>query len=434
MLNSHINNPLKGLVLASSFIAQSAFSYNIYKTDDSELNLNVTSFLGAFHSEEGYLGTAGKSSTWQELSLKVGVTGETKINNTLTTYGGLSAIHTANWGDGDANGFTNGTEKVTKIEDAYVGVRSSLLDFSFGRQPYSIGDGFLINGDGATFGEGLNDQIPSLPDYSRAGAFMVSNYNAFDQTAILRVTPNESLKGELFWLKSDNPVSASMELAGLNIEKSSEMGTVGLTYIKGLDIDEDQAPFLGRGHRDGQETFSLRYQGNMGVEPLFLSAEYAIQNQGNEMRPDADGYYVELGWTFFENPLAPSVNFRYSSYDVGFDSLFYGYSRGYGTWYQGEVAANFGIPENTGVDISLLALKAYPLQNVAVGANVFSFDNTNGTGSNDAKELDLFAEWYVNEHLVLTPVIGFYKPESSTSSQGNNNTNTYVQLLAIVNF
>lgn len=55
----------------------------------------------------------------------------------------------------------------------------------------------------------------------------------------------------------------------------------------------------------------------------------------------------------------------------------------------------------------------------------------------DARELNLFAEWAVHEHLVVAPMLGLYKPRRDTSSGGNQNragTNVYAQLLLIAPF
>ncbi|MCO6061928.1 hypothetical protein NG726_35465, partial [Pseudomonas sp. MOB-449] len=77
-------------------------------------------------------------------------------------YGALNLLSSGTWGDGDAAGFTLGSERMTDVEDAYLGWRSGDLfpalgengvDLSFGRQNLSVGDGFLVNGDSLNFGD-----------------------------------------------------------------------------------------------------------------------------------------------------------------------------------------------------------------------------------------------------------------------------------------
>jgi hypothetical protein len=85
------------------------------------------------------------------------------------------------------------------------------------------------------------------------------------------------------------------------------------------------------------------------------------------------------------------VNYRYTSYDEGYDPLFFGFNRGYGTWFQGEVAANYAGPFGTDSDIHYLGVKANPTELLTVGASYFDFSDTvGGSGNNDANEIDLW--------------------------------------------
>ena len=68
-------------------------------------------------------------------------------------HGAARLISTASWDDGDAAGFTTGSEGRTNFEDAYVGWKSGNtfsvsgrdgIDISAGRQKHTIGNGFLI--------------------------------------------------------------------------------------------------------------------------------------------------------------------------------------------------------------------------------------------------------------------------------------------------
>jgi len=56
----------------------------------------------------------------------------------------------------------------------------------------------------------------------------------------------------------------------------------------------------------------------------------------------------------------------------------------------------------------------------------------------NGRELDLYAEWAVNEHLIVTPLLGLYKPERDQHNAGNqvggNGTNVYSQLTVAVPF
>ena len=242
-------------------------------------------------------------------------------------------------------------------------------------------------------------------------------------------------RGDAMWIESDNPaqVEASMKVG--NLEHVGENGTLGLSYIKVDDVEEDLA-FL-YPQRDGQETWSLRYQGSAGVENLFLSGEYAWQDQdqGNE-----DAWYVEAGWTFADAPWQPSVNYRYSRFSEGFDPMFYGNGRTLGTWFQGEVAANYAGPFNTNAKVHNVAVHAAPRENLAVGLLAYDFTTLDkGAGGNlDAREFDLFLEWGVTPNLAIIPLVGLYQPDASAAEGGtqlgNDDGNLYTQLILAFGF
>lgn len=423
-------------------VAMPVHAYNLHSSDAGEVNLDVEAIFGTFSSQETYgtvgLANTGESRDWQEGYIKAGLSGTRNLDSGAAVYGALSVLASGAWGDGDAMGIQSGDEREFDIEDAYLGFRNDMFDVSFGRQNLSFGDGFLINGDSLNFGEGLDKALDgSVPGFEadRGGAYWLAARKAFDQTAVVRIGGDSGLRSDLFWIESDNAAQASMEMAGINVEYVTEKGTFGAMYIDGLGVDKTEAEVMGLTHRDGQDTFSLRYQGNAGVENLFLSGEYVTQDQGDNTREDGDAWYVEAGWTFADVAWTPSVNYRYSTFDEGFDPLFFGFNRGYGTWFQGEVAANYAGPFNSDADVHHLAVKVAPMETLALGALFFDFSDTaQGSKAMDGQELDIYAEWVVNDHLIISPLIGFYTPDSANSTQGNDDTNTYFQVLAIVPF
>ncbi|MCR8916342.1 hypothetical protein FDP08_08890 [Marinobacter panjinensis] len=437
------------LYLALVGLSAPASAYNFYNQDGTELNLDIEAMLGVFSSQETYnLGAKSEAgeTTWQEGFIKYGLSGSHIIGANSSVYGALNLVSSGTWGDGDAGGFSSGNERRTALEDAYVGWRSGDLiqalgqdglDISVGRQAFTIGDGFLVNGDSLNFGDALNPLLGV--DLDRGGAYWLAARKAFDQTAIARIGGSDGLRADLFWLDSDNKAQAQMELAGANAEYVTPRGTFGLTYIEGLDVDDDIAPLLGYNSRDGQQTVSLRYQGNAGIENLFLSGEFVTQEPGDSSFDDAKAWYAEAGWTFSDVIWSPSVNYRYSSFEENFDPLFFGFNRGYGTWFQGEVAANYAGPFNSDADVHHVGLKATPSETLSVGALFFNFrDTAGGSGNLNAQEIDLYAEWVAAPHLIISPLVGVYTPDNSAaeggSQIGSDDTNVYGQIIAIVPF
>ena len=433
-MNSKMKRRLSGVLLGAAIAAASgtASAYNLVNEDGTELNFDLELIAGYFSSQETY-GNAESKPNWTEVYAKYGFSGSKALENGAAIYGAANVLSSATFGDGDAAGLTTGDESETEIEDLYAGFRNDMVDFSIGRQNVTIGDGFLLNGDSLNMGEGLDGIVPGF-SANRGGAYWLAARKAFDKTAVLKVGGDSGLRSDIFWIESDNPAQASVELAGINVEHVSDNGTFGAMYMEGQGVDATEASFFGYEGRDGQETFSLRYQGNAGVENLFLSAEYVTQENG-VTGADADAWYAEAGWTFADMPWSPSVNYRYTSYDNGYDPLFFGFNRGYGTWFQGEVAGNYAGPFGTDSDIHYLGATAHPSETLTVGAMYFEFSDTNnGAGTNDANEINIWAEWVAADHLIISPLIGFYTPDGASSTQGNDDTNTYFQVLAIVPF
>ena len=405
----------------------------------TEVNFDFEAIIGHFSSSEKYAqlhDTAG-DATWQEAYAKYGFSGSKTLSGTGSVFGALNLMTTMTSGDGDAAGFTTGDESETEIEDAYIGFdNGNGIKFSVGRQNFSIGDGFLINGDALNFGEGFDPLVDAniAPEsFNRGGAYWLAARKAYDKTAILSLGKEEGLRSDIFWLESDNPAQSMVELGGINLEYTTAAGTLGLMHMEGLGIDEDIAAFMGHQHRDGQKTTSIRGQGNAGVENLFLSFEYVDQDNGDA--GDANAGYIEAGWTFADTKWSPSVNYRISQFDEGFDPLFFGFNRGYGTWFQGEVAANYAGPFNSNTDVHYLGLMAHPSETLTIGAGYFDFKDA-ADGNLDATELDIWAEWVAMDHLIISPVVGFYTPDNDAANGGtqlgSDDTNNYFQVIAVI--
>ena len=439
-----LKSPLFRLsTLALLIGAGQANAYELYGNDDGHLNATLEAAFGIFHSQENYA-PSGRlsegSSAWREGYIKYGLSFDKGLAGAGTGYGAANLLSSGTWGDGDAAGFSDGSERTTKFEDAYLGWRSDELfaplgkdgvDLSFGRQNIAIGDGFLINGDALNIGKGLADG-----EFNRGGSYYLAARKAFDETAVLRLGGKEGWRSDLMWLKSNNRAQAMTEMYAGTLEHVAEAGTVGLTYIKTTDIDEQYASPL-QLERDGMQTYSLRATGNAGVKDLFLSGEYAEQDKPHASNEDA--WYLEAGWTFSAAPWTPYVSYRYSRFSENYDTLFYGMSRGYGTWFQGEVAGNYAGPFNNNSRIQNVGLKVSPLENLNLGALYFNYDTIDrNLGNTDGHEVDLYAEWHVNDHLTVMPLVGFYQPDKSFDNGGtqlgNNNQNVYGQLLFVTGF
>lgn len=433
-------------LVAAGIMLQSASALELSRSDSHELNADLEIAIGIFSSKKNYLAdTDSGGALWQEGYFKYGLSGHYTLNNDLTVYAGLNAISAGTFGDGDAGGFSTGDERKNLLEDAFIGFKSGNLlpilgqdglDISLGSQNFLVGDGFLINGDALNMGQGLNgDGL----DFDRGGAYWLAAKKSFKKTAVVRVGGESGFRSDLFWFESNNKAQADTEIAGINLEYIASHGTFGLMHLKGLDVNERYAQALGLTGRDGQKTTSIRYQGSAGVDQLFVSSEIVSQKQGDSSRKDAKAWYAEVGWTFDQQPWSPSINIRYSEYDKDYDPLFFGFSRGYGTWFQGEVAANYAGPFGQDSEIWHLGLKANLAENLSVGALFFDFNNTGrGSGNLDGQEIDFYVEWAVNNNVFISPLLGFYKPSNSAFNGGSqhkdNKLNVYAQIAGFITF
>ncbi|MCO7505653.1 MULTISPECIES: alginate export family protein [unclassified Pseudomonas] len=430
---------LAALSLAALLAQPSAQAIELYADDESHLNADILAVYGLFNSRKNYDATPG-GSTWREGFIKYGISGDQRLAGNGSAYGALSWVSSATWGDGDAAGNTDGTERTTKLEDAYLGWRSGELfpllgkdgvDASFGRQVVKLGRGFLINDDGPNLGKG-----PADGALNRGGAYYLAARHAFDRTAVLRLGGERGVHASVLWLKSDNRAQAETELAAGTLDYTTAAGTLGLTWIHGLGVTEQWASEFQR-QRDGMDTYSLRGEGNAGIDNASFAFEYAWQDK--QAGPEK-AWYAEAGYTFAELPWAPSLTYRYTRYSEGWDALFTGLSTGYGTWFQGEVAANYAGPFNSNTGVHHLGLVAKPLENLTLGALYFDFDtlHTRNALNLGARELDLYVEWTVSPHLIVSPLVGLYQPKKDENTGGNqvggNGTNLYSQVTLAMPF
>lgn len=415
----------------------------ISESDAGTVEFNVEAMAAAMSADENYTGNPGDKS-WQEAYIKGDLAATRQINADHSVYGTLGVIALGTFGDGDAGGFTTGDERKVHLENAYAGwkFKDGLIDLSVGRQTFVLGDGFLIAGDSLSAGEGF--EAFSNGGLDRGGAYYLAGRKSFDNTAILKVDPEGPVRGDLFWLKSDNKFQQSPELVGANLEYVDEnLGTIGASYMTVTDVD------LGKGlglydNRDGMNIFSVRAQGTAGVENLFLNFEYVKESGGDQTEKDASAWTAEASWMFSELPWTPIVNYRYATFsgdkagtadDESFDPLFFGVTRGFGTWFQGEVAANYAGPFNSGNNVNRLDITLLPQENIALGIQYWKFGKEENNDF-EANELDLYAFWGINDNFSVIPLIGIYEPEGDANkgSQGNDDKNVYVQAMVMFNY
>lgn len=413
----------------------------LYQTDNTELYANLGLTLGLFHSEKNYIpGEAPGSRSWQEGFVQYGL----GVRHNLGQYGALYAkvnwVSAATWGDGDAAGFTDGSERGTKIEDAYMGWKSSQLfpvlgedglDFSFGRQGICLGDGFLICTDAPNVGHS-----PLLgEDFDRkgGGTYYLAGHRAFTDTAMLKIAGKQPWHGSIFTFKSNNAIQAYSRFTGATLEYTDkERGSLALTYLHNNSVDQAYASRISTimQDREGMDVYSLHGNSDLGIKGAIFSIDYGLQDKKNSSKQDA--FSLKAGYGF-DRPWQPSVFYRYSRFSESWDNLFIG-AMEYGKWFPGEVAYNYAGPFNSNTQISNIGLSVHPTETITLGALAYDFstlkkaDNINYNGH----EFDLYALWNIKPNITLSPLIGWYKAQASLDNgglqNGDNKSNLYSQL------
>lgn len=171
-------------------------------------------------------------------------------------------------------------------------------------------------------------------------------------------------------------------------------------------MDEKYA-FADRLERKGMNVYSIRGQGNAGIE----NADFAFEVARQEKRSGSQrAMFFDAGYTFTDVQWQPTVSYRYSRYSEGWDFLFQG---GFRKRFQGEIAANYAGSVTSNMQINDVLLSVRPTETLTLNAMAFDYHPLSRRNERDfaAREVDLFLDWMVTDNVTLSPLIGLYKPE-----------------------
>lgn len=366
---------------------------------------------------------SSSEARWQEAYIKPYLDFEQAAGDSGTLYGGAAAVAAWTGGDGDVGGYTNTRDDQIDIEALYAGWRSGdllasslgedALDLSYGQQDFQLGDGFLI-------WDGNLDQFDK-------GVYWLGLRTALRRAGLVRVN-TQPVRADLFHLEADRDHDDT-ELAGLNLEYADEaFGTLGAMYFHVLDAGAPN----NWGARDGMDVWNLR-AGEItlpSIPDLSLSAQYVRQTgSGRDARFDARAWYVELQYGFKSLPWSPSLSYRYAHFSgdpdtnddkrQDFDPFFYGWSRGWGTWYQGEITGEY-LLFNSNQNNHMLQLAASPREDLEIGLILYRFDldqpeyyGTPVSSKRFADELNLYADWSLNDNVSISAAYAVAAPREA---------------------
>jgi hypothetical protein len=360
---------------------------------------------------------------WVEGYLHYGIYGITPVGETLSFYGGLSAITSGSYGQ---ELFTDKTRSYTALEDAYIGLVGGYVDeggnrlsynLTAGRQRFTLANGFLIANTAAN-----GDERAALQANARwSSDLLVLGQIAYNNTKL-----------EAFYVDPDELpiIDSETKIAGLNLEaKPIEGLTLGATY---LTVPESNTNYFGptgtiAGGRENLELWDVRftYQPNpTGAAGPFFGGEIARQTN-RDFDMDARAGWVEAGYHMPQAKWSPSISYR-ASYFSGDDPATSTYERwdpllsgGNGEqWVQG--ANHFKVVQDSNVIAHRIQGRFRVAPRVEIVPQLWAFhaDQLNNIGGNPAmsflndKELGYEAnvtfKWfkskntYVHGHIAYT--------------------------------
>jgi len=448
-----------GVVGAISLVASaSQAQVNVY--NGGGLNIDVGMTAGIFYgtTRNTYFGAGGNFGytsvnggeadvTWTEGFVEPAV--YLTYDNVMggQGYGGGSLVFSAVRGDGDPLGFSPAGSEDIDMETAYIGWAGSVgdmgVDITYGRQDFSIGTEFLI---------GYGTYIDNAD-----GTYWLGVKKAWERVARLSVDNifMDGLRADLAYLES-NQSQNDTDIALINVEYHHDgLGDIGFLFGTVLHSDGagDTPSTLtaNPNSRKDLDMINFRAHGNPLASMMpnwFFAFEYVGQQKDvttttgvADPEVDAEGYYLDIGYAFVDWPWAPTVTARHANFsgddpgtaeDEAYDGMFYGFSN-WGTWFIGEVTGEYILFQQN-FNVNMLMIQAAPYDNLFVTASYFDFTrNEPGAGVSDnfGKEINLIADWAVNDNMAVTGVYGVLNPAGNAESLfGGNDDNFHVLIAA----
>lgn len=254
---------------------------------------------------------AGKGFTgWLEGWASGGLYGITTLStkHNMYLYGGVSYIESLSFGQ---ELFTNKSRTYGAIEDAFIGFMGTkgyasgnrfTYNLSFGRQQFSVGNGFIIRNTASN-----GDNRAALQLNPRWAADYLGLASARYNNILLQV----------FQLDPDelNIVDSKTIIRGFNAEWGD--GYSNQIGIMILDVPQSDFKYytptgdvLGR---KGLKLFNLRYFANKppNIPGLFYKGEIGYETNSN-FNMAAFAGYSEIGWSFTKSPGSPTLKYRFA--------------------------------------------------------------------------------------------------------------------------
>jgi len=378
-----------------------------------EAGFGSFSFLNSLFTNPRDEPSGDLGDNWLEGYIKPSLSAVFRLGNGSAIAGTASAVGERTYGGApalvgeDVSSFAPDDLSVSwRSGTLFERLGADVLEFTAGRAPYQLGQGFLLY-DGA--GEG-----------GSRGGYWSNARKAFEFASIARFKPGRHT-AEVFYLDKDElPESETgSRLWGTNYElRIADESTIGVTYMRWY-ADAESAP-----ERDGLDVFNAR----ASVAPipahraLTMEMEYAREANAGVLTSHA--WSVRGAYEIANVTWTPAISYRYAFFQgddpatlvrESFDPLFPGFSD-WGTWWQGEIAGEYFL-SNSNLKSHQIRVHTVPTDSVETGVIFYRFladqpasHGAGVTSSDLAFEVDVYADWTLNHNFTISIVGGFANP------------------------
>lgn len=251
---------------------------------------------------------AGRRVSFADVSFEPGLAGIAALRDPVYAYGTLTAVASGTWGQ---DIYQRNDRMHVAIEKAYAGLLWSpggdrAANVSFGRQNYTLNDGFLVH------------HVKGSTNIGDRRAVYLGARTAHEMTGLFHLRA-EGWRLKAFYLDPDEygPLDSRSRFAGANLSHDFGGGlTADGTYIRNVASDTLFPTPQGIGvPRRGIATTALhlRWRNALRVPGLFLESEIARQRSS---RADvaASAGYGSAGYRFADVPWRPAAVIRYAQW------------------------------------------------------------------------------------------------------------------------
>lgn len=431
----------------------------IYQDDRSKLTFIIGGGLGLYSDGNPWFGQPelfnqfnplaghlpGSGTTWEEGYLEFGIGGATQVADLpFYLFGAASGIFSLSR---NQDIFTDAPRNFIHPGKGYAGIlyadrstgNSAVL--SFGRQTWTLNDGFLIS------------MVAGSSNAGERGATYLGPRNATDFTALATGQFGRA-SFSAFYIDPDEleQLESNTTFSGLNLGyEISDSFSADASFIRIPTSDSTYATPQGSAlPREGTYTYGIHalYR---APSPDHVWVEAEAYQQSNSAYPmSAQAWYGTVGYIKSSLPWSPSISFRLASFSGDdpatetferFDSLM---STGLGNWLQG---VSFGkVYRNANLNTARIQVNVVPQENMNLTFtwHKLEADQLNNLGGNPAlanlgssdlgNEYTATMRWAIDRNYYLQVVASYAAPGEALRDIGADEPWSTLQASLYVNF